>query len=208
MVKVRLLFKADLENITNIKPDDDIRWTLKVKCSNCGEVNDKWVYVNASERVSTGGKGTTNLLIKCKFCRRENSIDVLEPSPASATTTSSSSSGGKKKSNNQFIYGADHSGTFMPMAVFDCRGLELVEFKPSAGFTGQSTVGAEEIYSIDLSEGDFCDIDEQTNTPIGVYAAGGFFRFSHLQCTQVPPRPTGAGTWRCQRLLESAELLQ
>lgn len=42
-----LHFKCDMENIAELVPDqDEIRFYMKVRCSNCGEENEKWVYVD------------------------------------------------------------------------------------------------------------------------------------------------------------------
>ena len=46
MVKLQLLFKAELENITSVAPDSDINWYLKLKCMQCGEENDKPITIN------------------------------------------------------------------------------------------------------------------------------------------------------------------
>ena len=47
----------------------------QIKCSQCGEVSDKFHYLCASDTVPTKtGRSTVNLLGKCKSCSREWSI--------------------------------------------------------------------------------------------------------------------------------------
>ena len=47
----------------------------QVKCGNCNEVSDKWVYITLSESNEVkGGRGTANLVMKCKLCSRENNM--------------------------------------------------------------------------------------------------------------------------------------
>ena len=48
---------------------------LKVKCSSCNEVSDKWIYISRSEQNELkGGRGSANLVLKCKLCSRENNM--------------------------------------------------------------------------------------------------------------------------------------
>ena len=44
-----------------------VRWYLKLKCANCGEVPDKWQYVDQTEKQPLkGGRGEACAVIKCK----------------------------------------------------------------------------------------------------------------------------------------------
>ena len=47
------------------------------------------------------------------------------------------------------------------MARFDCRGVELVEFKAGDGFLATSTASESELADIDLSDKDWAGYDEQ-----------------------------------------------
>ncbi|PIO36086.1 hypothetical protein AB205_0090330, partial [Aquarana catesbeiana] len=75
--KFALQLKANLENITRLRPvGDDFRWFLKLKCGNCGEVSDKWQYITLMDSTPLkGGRGSASMVQKCKLCSRENSID-------------------------------------------------------------------------------------------------------------------------------------
>ena len=43
------------------------RWYLKLKCANCGEIPDKWQYVDQTEKQPLkGGRGEACAVIKCK----------------------------------------------------------------------------------------------------------------------------------------------
>lgn len=55
-----------------------------------------------------GGRGSASLVAKCKMCSRENSLDIIADSIASYDT----------------------NGAFKTIVVFDCRGLEPVDFSP------------------------------------------------------------------------------
>merc|ERR1712243_15507 len=84
MVKIALKIKATLENVTGVCADDadsEFRWYLKVKCSSCNEVSDKWIYISRSEQNELkGGRGSANLVLKCKLCSRENNMDIIPDS--------------------------------------------------------------------------------------------------------------------------------
>ena len=67
MVKIGLQIKANLEFVTGLIPDDiqNFHWHLKVKCSQCGEIPDKWQYVTLSEEQPLkGGRGSANFVYK------------------------------------------------------------------------------------------------------------------------------------------------
>lgn len=82
MVKIALQIKAQLECIDKVYTSHpDFQWFLKLKCGSCGEVTDKFHDLTESEKVpQKHTRGESNLLIKCKLCSRENSIDVIEGS--------------------------------------------------------------------------------------------------------------------------------
>jgi len=148
MVKLQILFKADLERVTTLSPASDIQWNLKVKCSNCGEENEKWVGITSDETSSmNGSRGTANLVMKCKFCKRENSIDIVE---------------GSSKH-----YTFDDSGKFVPLITFDCRGVDITAVDLRTGFVCEGEKRKQ--FNVDFSDGDWVDFDESINESIGIY---------------------------------------
>ncbi|KAK2703317.1 hypothetical protein QYM36_018227 [Artemia franciscana] len=78
-MKVSLQISCDLENIAALSPvGEDFRWYLKFKCQSCGDKSEKWQYITQEESVPLkGGRGSANLVIKCKLCGRENSAVLL-----------------------------------------------------------------------------------------------------------------------------------
>jgi len=147
-VKRQLLFKAELENIESLEAQKDIDWEIQVKCSNCGEVHDKYVTVNSEESTQiTGSRGAANLVIRCKFCKRENSIDIIMDSKLPFTSAL--------------------SGKFSPLITFDCRGIDFVAWKASTGFQAVGTEGTK--FDCDLREGDWTDFDEKSGNSVGIY---------------------------------------
>jgi len=158
MVKIGLQFKAFLENVTGLMPEgEDFRWFLKLKCANCGEIPDKWQYVDMNEKQALkGGRGEACAVIKCKLCGRENSIDIM------ADTIKP--------------YNMSDNNKFKTIVVFDCRGLEPVEFSPRNGWKvlgwksadddeddNEGRESGTEFSDVDLTDMEWCDYDEKSD---------------------------------------------
>ncbi|CAG4938159.1 unnamed protein product [Parnassius apollo] len=151
MVKIALQIKASLECIENLYTNHpDYSWFLKLKCENCGEVSEKFHDLTEAEKVSLKHKRSeTNLLIKCKLCSRENSVDVIEGSNG--------------------VYTSEDLGKFKTIVIFDCRGVEPVDFEPKSGWIAKAENEGKTFEDIDLSEKEWADYDEKNQTAVGVY---------------------------------------
>ncbi|KAG8839699.1 hypothetical protein FRC18_008419 [Serendipita sp. 400] len=156
MVKLKLSIKADLENVTDLRPaSDEFDWVFKVKCSSCQEEHPNLVTVNQlEERTLTMGKGTTaNFVWKCGNCKRESSAKFERATPSAPTIAS---------------YTAEVAGQFAPILVLDCRGLEFIGFDPSGIWTCKGVESGTVFEEVDLSEGDWTDYDEKAKLPTSV----------------------------------------
>ncbi|XP_030045164.1 CXXC motif containing zinc binding protein [Microcaecilia unicolor] len=151
MVKIGLQLKATLENITNLGSlGDDFRWFLKLKCSNCAEVSEKWQYITLMDSVPLkGSRGSASMVQKCKLCARENSIDILR--------------------HTLKPYNAEDSEQFKTVVEFECRGLEPVDFQPQAGFAARGAESGTPFTEINLQEKDWTDYDEKIQESVGIY---------------------------------------
>ncbi|XP_030554369.1 UPF0587 protein GA18326 [Drosophila novamexicana] len=151
MVRVGLQISATLENIEKLETHSDYAFFLKLTCSNCGETSEKWHDITESERVQQDSRNAAgfNFYMKCKMCARENSIDVVE------------------KSN--VPYTAEDAGKFKTIVVFDCRGVEPVEFSPRTGWKVVSSENGQSFEDVDLSEDDWVEYDQKNKNSVGVY---------------------------------------
>ncbi|KAJ8774789.1 hypothetical protein K2173_017235 [Erythroxylum novogranatense] len=153
MVNYMLMIAADLENLTNLQPldgcdDPTFSYLFKVKCGRCGELSQKETCVSLNETIPlSAGKGTTNLVQKCKFCDREGTI-TMHP--------------GKGKPLTQQI---SDTGKYAPLMMFDCRGYEPESFIFTVGWKAESHAGTK-FENIDLSGGDFTEYDENGGCPV------------------------------------------
>merc|ERR1711988_1583990 len=157
MVRIGLQFKANLENVTKLKPDgEDFRWYLKLKCLNCGEETKSWVYLCLLEsQPIKGSRGSANFVSKCKLCGRENCVDIVKDTYAE--------------------YNAEDSNQLKTIAVFDCRGLEPTDFSPRTGFCCEGAESSTKFTDVDLSEKDWSDYDETSQQAVGIYEVTSSF---------------------------------
>ncbi|KAG2175228.1 hypothetical protein INT44_007716 [Umbelopsis vinacea] len=161
--KIGVYIKAELENVTDLQPVPDFEWHFKIECSSCHETDENWITMNAQDEYDVGGsKATANLVMKCKFCRREASASFSGPFGS---------------------YEIEQVNKFVKMAVLDCRGMEPVGFDPrvniaslmvahhtasthsvsffQAGWTALGAESGTKFDDIDLTEGDWADYDEK-----------------------------------------------
>ena len=62
-----LLFKAELENVESVAPDEDTIWRLKVVCSKCRCESSRFIEVCSKDEVSVpDSRGTSNCIYTCK----------------------------------------------------------------------------------------------------------------------------------------------
>ncbi|CAI9275072.1 unnamed protein product [Lactuca saligna] len=166
MVNFMLYISADLENLTNFQPaggvdDPNFTYYFKLKCENCGEVTEKETCVSLNETLPLPKKGTTNLIQKCKFCKREGTVTMI-PGRGSPLT-------------NELSEGGKHAA----LMVFDCRGFEPLDFAFSSGWKAESIEGTK-FEDIDLSGGDFSEYDEKGACPVMISNVAAMFKVVDL----------------------------
>lgn len=145
MVKIALKFKASLENIQELNSrDENFRWYLKFSCSGCSEESDKWNYLSLNEVVDHNHGAVNHFVCKCKSCKRVNTVTIIEDSLKA--------------------YTAEDEGTFKTIAIFDCRGLNPIDFKPGEEWVVKAVDNGTEFEKVDLNEGswsEYCEIIKQ-----------------------------------------------
>ncbi|KAL8622458.1 hypothetical protein ACOMHN_034123 [Nucella lapillus] len=151
MPKIALQLKASMENVTNLKPDgEDFLWFMKLKCNNCGEETPDFITCSLTDfSPLSGGRGHASVVIKCKLCKRENSIDILKDSLAA--------------------YEIDDASCqkFKTIVKFDCRGVSPEEFSPRAGWIAEG-VESNTPFEIDLTQREWYDYDEKAGEQVSV----------------------------------------
>jgi len=112
MVKLGLQISARLENLERLEVcGEDFRWFIKTRCTNCGEVSDKWQYVAQNEtQEGRTGRSECHMKAKCKGCSREVSLAIMDDSV------------------KPYVFNEDKPENFQTIVVFEGRGLEVAEF--------------------------------------------------------------------------------
>ncbi|KAF7282088.1 UPF0587 protein GA18326 [Rhynchophorus ferrugineus] len=148
---MQLKIKAQLENVEELKTNHpDFSFSLKLKCSGCGEISDKWHDVTESERFpGKTGRSENNYIAKCKMCGRENSLDIIPGSNAP--------------------YSNNDSGKLKAIVSFDCRGIEPIEFQPGDGWIIKIEESGKIFRDVDLSEKEWVEYDEKIQQSVGIY---------------------------------------
>uniref|UniRef100_A0AC34RNK5 SKP1 component POZ domain-containing protein n=1 Tax=Panagrolaimus sp. JU765 TaxID=591449 RepID=A0AC34RNK5_9BILA len=150
-----LQLKANLVNVTDLRPEDydDHRWYFKIKCSNCGETPEHWLYATTQETHELSkGHGTAHLLVKCQLCSRVNSMEIL--------------------TDSYKAYSAEKNEEWQPIVKFDCRGLEPVDFDPRVGWRAIGVESGTVFEDIDLHDKEWADYDEKVNEPVEINNIG------------------------------------
>ncbi|KAG8928801.1 hypothetical protein FRC03_012687 [Tulasnella sp. 419] len=158
MVRLAVHIKAELENVTGLQPaHDDYEWFFNITCTNCYEPHPKPVSINRFEKrqLSTGKHNDANLVWKCGQCKREASasFDVFDTKTGYIKT-----------------YDAEHaeSGSFAPIAVLECRGLDLTAFIPKGIWKCRGAESGTIFDEVDLDEGEWTEYDEKARQPVGI----------------------------------------
>lgn len=76
---IQCRIRARLENVKELKTNHpNHSFSLKLKCTGCGEVSEKWHDVTESEKFpGKTGRSENNYIAKCKMCGRENCLDIV-----------------------------------------------------------------------------------------------------------------------------------
>jgi hypothetical protein len=151
MVKIGLQIKANLEHVEELYTNHpNYTFLLKLKCLNCGETSEKWHGVTESDTFQTKtGKSETHYLAKCKLCGRENSLDIIE--------------GSNDKYTNE------DQEKFKTIAIFDCRGIEPIEFSATEGWIVKIEESGKVFDGVDLNENEWVDYDDKIKESVGIY---------------------------------------
>lgn len=84
MVRISLQIKAFFENVEKLETEgSNYPYFVKVLCTNCGEKSEKWHDITESVRTSaedTKNPEGFNFQMKCKMCKRLNTIDIQQNS--------------------------------------------------------------------------------------------------------------------------------
>ncbi|KAL0277404.1 UNVERIFIED_CONTAM: hypothetical protein PYX00_004698 [Menopon gallinae] len=160
MVKIGLMIKANLKNVSKLYPHEPEQfcWPLKVRCTGCGEEDQNWHLISQDEVVELAN-GEAHFLYKCKCCSRDNHMSILPSNHVNGKAK-------KDKMNVETVYLDEDDEKFKTVICFDCRGLELTDFEPRDGWAVQS--GKKVFEDVDLSEKEWVEYNDVDGMPVEI----------------------------------------
>mmetsp|Transcript_90658 Transcript_90658/g.270563 ORF Transcript_90658/g.270563 Transcript_90658/m.270563 type:complete len:172 (+) Transcript_90658:77-592(+) len=157
---IGLFMTAELENIGRIIFPAETDWTLDVSEPSGVDVRER-ITVNASEELEVpNSKGKANFLVKFEGAKQPASMSVFTPSRKNELKD-------LKKVTELGVW-TPEQGMSVPIAVFECRGLEPSRWYPVGPFLVESD-GGTVFPDVDLSdEQGWCDYDEKSGKTVTI----------------------------------------
>lgn len=154
MVKFVLKIQAELSNVTNLEPkntpESPYEYTFEIECTKCRTIHDKLIQINSFEKHEIkGSRGNASFIFKCKECKNEHSINII---PTNLKLTN-------ENSENKI---------FINFLEIDSRGLDFLKFIPNGEFQCIGLDSGTIFNNVDLSEGEWYDVDEKTNDEVSI----------------------------------------
>ena len=134
MVLLVLYVKAELENVESITFPENIQYCFDVKDAQSDE-SKSGVFMCADEVAEVdGSRGDANFAMRFPDCTKQCTVSFVSV-----------------KGVTRDAITAEDSGAFVPIRGFDCRGLEITSWKPTAGLVVKSA-GGTKWENVDLGE--------------------------------------------------------
>eukprot|EP01147_Barroeca_monosierra_P000449 gene449-3785_t len=141
--------KLAMENVAEVSWDGTMLWCVDIQQSGGTEVRSEVVIDPSREQTVDGSRGTAHFIMKWSKSDRKGCTINLDSS----------------KAKTRFIT-EDDNGTWVPIAAFDCRGADVVNYHPRGGFNVTST-GGTVFKDVDLSE-EWADYDEENGLSVSI----------------------------------------
>ncbi|KAJ2909010.1 hypothetical protein GGI21_002308 [Coemansia aciculifera] len=109
----------------------------------------------------SGGRDKANLVIRCHFCKRESSLDIVD---------------------GPFPYKAESSGSLATVLILDCRGAEPTNFEPRGAWRATGAESTTVFDEVDITDKDgWVDYDDKAELPVSIKYLGCSFVTSKLK---------------------------
>lgn len=154
--------QAELTGVGSVAWPEGHRWCCDIQEAGGSEVREKVMISNEEETELQGSKGTAHFVIRFGGKGSREAYCTVEQAPASKLCKGS--------------YTEGDSGTWVPVVVLECRGMEPVRWHPQGGFTVTSAgEQGTEFPDADLSE-DWCEYDDADDLSLEVMEVQGEWR--------------------------------
>eukprot|EP00835_Amoeboradix_gromovi_P006823 NODE_902_length_3237_cov_0.930848.p2 type:complete len:150 gc:universal NODE_902_length_3237_cov_0.930848:425-874(+) len=136
-MKQTLVIHCEIEHVKEIKADPEMILPIKLKCIQCHEDYPNLITLDPEERYPVkNSRGEANVVLSCKFCKKDANLDLLELKEYKAVDSESG--------EIEFEF-----------AVIECRGCEITKFEPVGPFIINNIVA-------DLRD-DWCEVLDNGN---------------------------------------------
>ncbi|PRW59434.1 DUF866 domain-containing [Chlorella sorokiniana] len=157
MVLLLLCIKLEeMENVESVSLPADVTYTMTIKDATSDYTREDVVIDPAEVHDLEGSRGTANFRIKFDKSSKHQAYLNVEA----------------VKGVTRAITGEDANKS-VPVMGFECRGLDLVSYKPGV-FIVKSKGGA--TFEADLSEGEWADFDEKLGESVSIMGISSQFR--------------------------------
>lgn len=151
MVVQLIELKLDMENIKSFTIPDDHIWKLDLVFPSTGD-SRSGINLSPSEEVEIpNSRGTANLVLRID----KNVCATLKIQPL------------PKIVRNGITDEESEKGQFVPVLAVECRGCEIQSWTPT-GYYQVATLSGSIFDEVDLSAGEFYDVDPETNEPVSI----------------------------------------
>lgn len=152
MVKFALKLKAELTNVTDLRPldepNDPFEYTFIIECTNCREEHAKPVTINRFESHDmSGSRGEASFVFRCKGCKSEHSSSIVRTDDS---------------------YDPDHNGKFVDILIIDARGIDFKKFIPVGNFQCKGLNSNAKFPEVDLEDSEWYDYDDDAGLEVSI----------------------------------------
>jgi hypothetical protein len=151
MVLLLLKAHAEMENVESFEFPEDHEWLIDVVIPASGETRHNVKLSRTEELEIPNSRGLANLILKVD--KNVYATIKIEDIP--------------KVTRNKITATDSESGTLVPILGVDCRGCEILAWKPT-GFYSATTPTGTNFEEVDLQEGEWYDVDAETNLPVSI----------------------------------------
>ncbi|RCK54881.1 hypothetical protein Cantr_04585 [Candida viswanathii] len=162
MVKFLLKVQAELSNVTDLEPKNTpqapYEYTFEIECTKCRTKHDKLIQINSFEKHEiSGSRGDASFIFRCRECKNEHSINIV-PTGEKLRAEEEEEEEGKGRKKDKWV----------SLLEIDSRGLDFLRFVPNGEFQCVGTETGTVFDEVDLSEGEWYDVDENTNDEVSI----------------------------------------
>mmetsp|Transcript_50887 Transcript_50887/g.99554 ORF Transcript_50887/g.99554 Transcript_50887/m.99554 type:complete len:175 (+) Transcript_50887:88-612(+) len=164
MVVFVLCIKGDLDGIGKISINPDANLCLDVKNPLSDYETREKVVLQSSvliEPPENSREKACHFAIKWEGSKKRSTMVLVDAADKMFK-------GKKNDGRPRDLDGSVDSGVFVPVAAFECRGVEPTRFRPMEGELVVTSEGGAVFADVDVSEGDFADYDDENDISVSI----------------------------------------